>query len=175
MAGLFDQPEGDVVYLSRRDPTELLGTWSDHNILLDDCLWPTCEHYFQAMQFTSPDDQERVRSAIDATDAERLAKPGLLARLIRSRRRRDDWPRVRIAFMTRAIYTKCRAWPEVAEHLLQTGESRLVENSQYDYFWGCGRDLRGENRYGQVLMDVRRKLREEAASGERAADNGTDQ
>jgi len=63
--------------------------------------------------------------------------------------------------MTRALYTKCRTHPEVAERLLSTGEARLVENSQYDYFWGCGRDHRGHNTYGQVLMDVRSRLREE--------------
>jgi ribA/ribD-fused uncharacterized protein len=66
--------------------------------------------------------------------------------------------------MTRAVYTKCRAHPEVAERLLATGDAKLVENSQYDYFWGCGRDRRGHNTYGKVLMDVRSRLREESES-----------
>jgi predicted NAD-dependent protein-ADP-ribosyltransferase YbiA (DUF1768 family) len=41
----------------------------------------------------------------------------------------------------------------------------LVESSNYDYFWGCGRDRRGENMYGKVLMNVREKLREELQEG----------
>jgi hypothetical protein len=65
--------------------------------------------------------------------------------------------------MTRAFYLKCRTHPEAAEALLATGERPILETSQYDYFWGCGRDLRGENAYGQVLMAVRQRLREEQA------------
>ena len=60
--------------------------------------------------------------------------------------------------MTRGVYTKCRTHPEVAERLLSTGARKLVENNNYDYFWGCGRDRRGHNYYGKVLMDVRSKL-----------------
>jgi hypothetical protein len=60
--------------------------------------------------------------------------------------------------MTRAVYTKCKTHAEIAALLLSTGSNRLVENSQYDYFWGCGRDRRGTNSYGQVLMNVRDKL-----------------
>jgi ribA/ribD-fused uncharacterized protein len=67
--------------------------------------------------------------------------------------------------MTRAVYLKCRTHPEVAQQLLQTGQRRLVENSQYDYYWGCGRDGRGFNTFGEVLMDVRDKLRNNAVSG----------
>jgi ribA/ribD-fused uncharacterized protein len=65
--------------------------------------------------------------------------------------------------MTRAVYTKCRTHPEVAARLLATGDRRLVENNSYDYYWGCGRDRRGDNHYGRVLMNVRARLRQEAA------------
>jgi ribA/ribD-fused uncharacterized protein len=64
--------------------------------------------------------------------------------------------------MTRAVYTKCKTYDDIAGLLLSTGTQRLVENSQYDYFWGCGRDRRGENMYGQILMNVRDKLMQEA-------------
>ena len=52
----------------------------------------------------------------------------------------------------------------LAEALLATGDNPIVENDQYDYYWGCGRDRRGDNTYGKVLMDVREKLRQEAGS-----------
>ena len=66
--------------------------------------------------------------------------------------------------MTRGIYVRCRTHPELAEALLDTGDTKIVENSNFDYFWGCGRDRRGENRYGKVLMNVRARLREERAA-----------
>ena len=31
----------------------------------------------------------------------------------------------------------------------------------YDCYWGCGRDTRGLNTYGKVLMNVRARLRKE--------------
>ena len=37
----------------------------------------------------------------------------------------------------------------------------IVESSLYDHYWGCGRDQRGHNYYGKMLMDVRDKLRAE--------------
>ncbi len=64
--------------------------------------------------------------------------------------------------MTRAIYSKCKQHSHIAEALLATGDKRMVENSQYDYYWGCGRDRRGQNKYGEVLMNVRDKRAEEA-------------
>jgi len=60
--------------------------------------------------------------------------------------------------MTRAIYTQCQMYPEFSEALLATGDKKIVDVSQYDYFWGLGRDLRGENQYGKMLMAVREKI-----------------
>ena len=145
----------DALYLSRSDVNEPLSSFSRHGFELDGRFWPSVEHYFQGMKFEKPDDQEKVRLADHPAKARRLGRS-------RFRRIRRDWSKVRRVIMTRAVYTKCRAHPEIAERLLATGNTRLVENSQYDYFWGCGRDLRGHNTYGQVLMDVRGKLREES-------------
>ncbi len=63
-----------------------------------------------------------------------------------------------------AIHIRARSHPSLGEALIDTGDRLLVENSQYDYFWGCGRDRRGNNAYGKVLMKVRSKLREEHGS-----------
>jgi predicted NAD-dependent protein-ADP-ribosyltransferase YbiA (DUF1768 family) len=65
--------------------------------------------------------------------------------------------------MTRGTYIKCRTHPEVTQVLLDSGDIEIKEVSQYDYFWGSGRDLRGKNSYGKMLMGVRDKLREEQA------------
>jgi len=65
--------------------------------------------------------------------------------------------------MTRAIYTKCRSHSDISNRLLETKTATIIENNNTDYFWGCGRDRRGNNIYGKVLMDVRAKLMEENA------------
>ena len=146
-------------FISRSDVNEPLSSYSRHGFDLDGKFWPSVEHYFQAMKFEDPAQQEAVRLAKHPAKARRLGRS-------RFRKLRKNWSKLRRVFMTRALYTKCRAHPEVAERLLSTGDTMLVENSQYDYFWGCGRDRRGHNTYGLVLMDVRSKLREQLAEAE---------
>jgi len=153
---MFSEPDNEL-YLSRSDVNEPLSSFSRHGFELDEQFWPSVEHYFQGMKFETPADREKVRLADHPEKAKRLGRS-------RFRKIRRDWSKVRRVIMTRAIYTKCRTYPEIAERLLATGNTRLVENSQYDYFWGCGRDRRGYNTYGKVLMDVRSKLREESES-----------
>jgi ribA/ribD-fused uncharacterized protein len=68
--------------------------------------------------------------------------------------------------MTRAVYTKCRTHQDVADLLLATGDKQIVETSTYDYYWGCGRDGRGHNTFGKVLMSVRDKLIQERESAQ---------
>lgn len=150
---MFSEPDNEL-YLSRSDVNEPLSSFSRHGFELDGQFWPSVEHYFQGMKFQIPADREKVRLAEHPAKARRQGRN-------RFRKIRRDWSKVRRVIMTRAVYTKCRTHPEIAERLLATGNTKLVENNQYDYFWGCGRDRRGYNTYGKVLMDVRSKLREE--------------
>lgn len=154
---MFNTPSENAHYLSRLDASELLGTVSNHPIQLEDLVWPTVEHYVQAMQFDDDGKREKIRMASTADQARKLGKTGWF------KRPRANWENLRSVYMTRALYTKCRAHPEVARALLATGDEHLVENDQYDYYWGCGRDRRGDNTFGKVLMQVRDKLNEEQA------------
>jgi ribA/ribD-fused uncharacterized protein len=106
------------------------------------------------MKFEAGEIREAIRSADHPVKAQKLAAAN-------KKRIRKDWQQVREVVMTRAIYIKCRTHETVAEALLATGDQTIIENSQYDYFWGCGRDGRGHNAYGKVLMAVRDKLRGE--------------
>lgn len=40
--------------LSHMDTNSLLSSWSKHSINLDDCDWPSVEHYVQAMKYDNP-------------------------------------------------------------------------------------------------------------------------
>ena len=143
--------------VSRGDVNDLLSSFSKHGFKLEDREWPSVEHYFQAMKFDDADYQEKIRLAEHPKKARKLGRT-------RRKKLRRDWSKVRTVIMTRGLYTKCKAHPEVAEALLNTGDIHIQENSLYDYFWGTGRDARGKNAYGQVLMNIRAKLREELAS-----------
>lgn len=152
--GLFTTHDEASLLVDRADPNNILGSYSKHGFLLDGHEWPSVEHYFQANKFQDETIRDKIRNAPHPAKARKLGRSRL-------RKIRSDWKRVKTTIMTRAVYTKCRTHPAVAEQLLKTGTIKIVENSQYDYFWGCGRDGRGENHYGVVLMNVREKLVEE--------------
>lgn len=154
---IFSSADQQADYLSRSDANHPLAAWSKHGFELDGAFWPSVEHYYQGMKFEDPDLREAIRSAPHPREARQAAKKN-------RRRIRRDWATLKKTYMTRAVYMKCRTHPEVSKVLLATGSARIVETSQYDYYWGCGRDGRGENHYGKVLMDVRAKLGDLAAS-----------
>lgn len=133
------------------DDNTLVNRLADLPFKLDDTTWPSIEHYYQAMLFKS--ELYRAQIATAATSQHARAMGGSLWR-----RRIDGWRDKRVILMTRAVYIHCRTYPEVTERLLNTQTQKLVESSQYDYFWGCGRDQRGRNEYGKLLEQVRAKL-----------------
>lgn len=150
----FNNKESKRFTLSRIDPNHPLASYSKHAFELDGCDWPSVEHYYQAMKFGDLEYREQIRQTAHPADAAKLGKS-------KKHDRRKDWDKVKVTYMTRGTYIKCRTYPEVAQMLLETGDIEIAEISQYDYFWGSGRDMRGNNAFGKMLMGIREKLREE--------------
>ena len=151
---LFPTDDGESsLFTSRTDTDSPLSTFVAYSFDLEGRVWPTVEHYFQGMKFSDLARQEKVRAAATPMEARKLGRK-------RHKSFRSDWKQVRETIMTRGVYIRARTHSELAEALLDTGDQKIVENSNFDYFWGCGRDRRGENAYGRVLMNVRAKLRE---------------
>ena len=75
---------------------------------------------------------------------------------------RPDWEEVKAGIMEEIVRAKFTQHPELAAKLLATGEKVLVEGNTWgDTCWGV--DLRtgqGENHLGQILMKVRKELKE---------------
>ena len=150
---IFKTTPDNNVYVSRQDVTHPLSTCSKFGFHLDDADWPSAEHYYQAMKFEDVAIREKIRQAPHPMDASKLSKQY-------KKQIRKDWDKIKVTVMKRGTYIKCRTHKDVASALLNTGDNKIVENSQYDYYWGCGRDGRGENAYGKILMDIRDKLSE---------------
>ena len=154
---LFPTDDNKAHYFSSDDESQLVSRIARLPFLLDDQLWQTIEHYYQAAKFKSPSYQQKINAAVTPQAARKLGKAWLQPK-------RRDWKQVQTTVMTRAIYTQCRTHAQLHDRLLASGNQDLVENSQYDHFWGCGRDQRGYNHYGKALMNVRAKLRDEMTS-----------
>ncbi|MES9991627.1 MAG: NADAR family protein [Candidatus Thiodiazotropha sp.] len=156
---IFSRHESTPVYVSRTDPLDLLSSYSKHGFELDDDSWPSVEHYYQGMKFKPGELRNAIRDADHPAKAQKLAEKN-------KKQIRSDWKSVKETIMTRGIYIKCRTHREIANALLATKEQMIIENSQFDYFWGCGRDGRGHNTFGKILMAVRSKLKEELFGSE---------
>ena len=150
----FTSIDENVICIARNNSEHPLSSFSMYAFELEGLSWPSVEHYFQGMKFVAGNDQEQIRLAATAKKAQKLGRS-------RFKKIRKDWKEVREVIMTRGVYTQCRTHPELAQALLDTKQQTLVDNTQYDYFWGCGRDRRGENAFGKVLMNVREKLQAE--------------
>ena len=120
-------------------------------IQLDGQLWPSSEHYFQAMKFANASYRMQIKSA---------ATPMLSAKLGRSRKQalRPDWEAVKDSVMFEAVLAKFSQHDNLRTLLLSTGSVKLVEHTSNDSYWGDGGDGSGKNRLGQILMQVRERL-----------------
>lgn len=126
--------------------------FSPHPVVLNGKTWPTSEHYFQAQKFAGTPDEEEVR----------LAKsPMIAARMGRSRKRPlgKDWEAAKGRIMHEAVLAKFAQHADLRETLLGTGDSKIVEHTENDAYWGDGGDGSGKNMLGQILMRVREELR----------------
>ena len=104
------------------------------------------------MKFSSKLEQEKIRKA---------NSPMIAARLGRDRRKklRRDWETVKLKVMREAVLAKFTQHLDLQELLLSTGDAKIIEHTANDSFWGDGGDGNGRNMLGQILMEVRNKLR----------------
>lgn len=117
-------------------------------IKLDEKIWPTTEHYFQAQKFLDKTYQEKIRKA---------KTPMLAAALGRDRKQkiRKDWESVKNNVMKKALIAKFTQHQQLKELLLFTNDAKLIEHTENDNYWGDGGDGKGKNMLGSTLMQIR--------------------
>src|SRR5437016_1195870 len=130
----------EILFYSVGEAYGGFSNFAPYPIALRGKRWPTSEHYFQAQKFLDPKAREEVR---------------------RASRLRPDWEAVKVGVMREALEAKFRQHEDLERLLLSTGDARLVEHTENDAFWGDGGDGSGRNMLGQLLMELRQKLRTE--------------
>jgi N-glycosidase YbiA len=128
--------------------------FSPHPIRLNNRTWPTTEHYFQAQKFAGTPHEEEIRH---------IDSPMIAARMGRDRKRplRADWETVKDDIMREALRAKFTQHGKLRELLLSTGDTPLIEHTKNDRYWADGGDGTGRNRLGELLVELRARLREE--------------
>jgi hypothetical protein len=117
-------------------------------------VWPTVEHYYQAMKFPQDAEwQEQIRQAATPMRAKRLGTD-------RTHPVRADWEAIKERVMKSALTAKFQQNPVALAFLQKTKGRSLLYDNKGDAFWGTGRDGAGRNRLGELLTEVRRELRD---------------
>ena len=127
---------------------------------LDQEMWATSDHYFQAYKFhgTDPKHFMVIWGARTPAEAAKMGRD-------RSHPLRKDWLAVKDDVMRRAIRAKFDAHDDIRTLLLSTCDREIIEDSPVDYYWGCGADKTGKNMLGILLMELRGIYRQEPMKG----------
>ncbi|XP_064399762.1 uncharacterized protein LOC135346159 isoform X2 [Halichondria panicea] len=118
--------------------------------------WPSSEHYFQAQKFVGTPYVEKIRKMSSARETFQFSRNPAV-----SRWRRSDWDQVKDNIMLKALRCKFGQSDRLRSLLLGTGDKKLIEHTENDSYWGDGGGKgKGLNKLGELLMKVRRELKE---------------
>lgn len=142
-------------------------------ILIDGKSYSCTEQYYQSQKAEFFGDLGTYRFIMDTVVQREMKHLGARVRRFNAR----SWQSQKVAVMRRALDAKFRQHQSLADFLLDTGDSYLVEANPSDYFWGVGmaktdEDIgvvdchQGANMMGRLLMDLRGQLRSERAAAE---------
>lgn len=143
--------------------------WYSSEFELDGVIYYTAEQYMMAMKADYFGDT-KIKEKIMAT--KNPSEQKALGRQV-SKFDREAWDAVSRGYVYKANLAKFSA-PDLKDYLLNTGDKELVEASPYDCIWGIGlaennpnrfdkAKWRGTNWLGEVLMQVRETLRNQAS------------
>jgi len=126
-----------------------LSNFSSHGFFLEGRFWSTVENYYQARKFiASPMLFETIYKIKSPKKVKRFSRANAAHIL-------TDWDNIKDEVMYRALVQKFKTHPKLTSLLKSTEGKELVENSHYDYYWGCGEDGSGQNKLGKMLMRIR--------------------
>lgn len=120
-------------------------------------VYPTNEHFFQAMKTLDNDERRQIANCLTPGQAKRMGRRVAL---------RSDWESVKEDVMFLGLCLKF-ADEQLADWLLETSDEELVEGTTWhDNEWGncsCPKciNIEGKNKLGKLLMRVRDMIKEE--------------
>ena len=133
---------------------DFLSNFYPSSILYEGIVYPTNEHFFQAMKTLDIETRKAIAAA---------PTPGAAKRMGRHASLRPDWEKIKVDVMRTGLMLKFTD-AALAEKLLATGDEELVEgNWWHDQTWGscfCPDHCRtpGRNLLGMLLMELRKEL-----------------
>lgn len=143
-----------ILFYSKSLEYSWLSNFSEHAFTLDGVRWGSVEHYYQAQKYAGHKEVvDRIRKADSPLKARKAGQD-------RSLVPRADWDSAKESVMQRALQAKFEQNRRLRDQLLATGEEDLVHQSSSDLVWGRNEAGDGQNRLGELIMEVRKALRD---------------
>lgn len=114
-------------------------------------VWLSSEHRFQAYKAAHLDNFFRIKNAATPNEAKRLGREVEIV---------PNWLEVRDTVMRETNFYKYTQNLDLFGYLLDTGDALLIEDAPWDAYWGWGKNKKGENRMGKILMELRKVFQE---------------
>lgn len=127
-----------------------LDNFFEREIVINDKVYATTEHYFQACKARNEKDHEFIRLQ---------PNPGKSKYWGNRINLRPDWEEVKGDVMLEALRAKFTQHSDLQALLLLTGDSYIIETSPYDKIWGWGPKRNGQNRLGKSLIQIREEIK----------------
>lgn len=142
-----------LFYSSKEVPYGVFSNFlQSHPITIDNKVWPSSEHYYQAKKFAGTEYEEKVRLLKTPREAADMGRDINLPL-------RKDWNEVKNDVMIEAVYAKFTQYPHLKDILFKSGDAQLIEHTSNDKYWADGGDGSGDNWLGCILMALRDELR----------------
>jgi ribA/ribD-fused uncharacterized protein len=135
---IFRKEDLEYGFLSNFHPSPIRYT--------DNHVYPTAEHLYQTLKTLDEGERQIIRACRTPNDARKMGRQITL---------RPGWEDIKIIEMATVVLMKFNQNPPLWEKLMKTGDRPLVEWAPWDGFWGTGRDGKGLNVLGKLLVKVR--------------------
>jgi len=123
------------------------------NVDGQDFIFPSVEHYYQAMKFYASDPRFNVILQLKNPDDARLLTKTPEYKV----NRRENFDNDKFDIMERGLRAKFAQNRDAAELLKSTGDAILIKSCPVCYKCGFGISS-GTNRIGKIMMDIRENL-----------------
>jgi len=140
-----------IIFSSKSAAYGWLSNFSEHGFTIEGVRWRSVEHFYQAHKYVGTQIAARIQLAETPMKARKMGQDLSVIP-------RNDWDDVKESIMRMALLAKFDQNRRIREQLLETGDEELIHGSSSDQYWGRTDGGIGENRLGEILMEIRNEL-----------------
>jgi len=146
----------NIKFSLRTKKYSFLSNFYDCEIIIDSRRYNHVEGYYQSRKFTGINENavKHISNVLSPIVCKKIAYSYIM-----SEERKQEWNSgLKDKVMRQAVYTKFITNSELSKQLAETGDSILIENNPNDTYWAAGKDGKGENHLGKILMEIRQLI-----------------